>query len=52
MKRSATEKSTKTASLNRYLQAWGQHEVFVMGASAFPQNIQYNPMGMLGALAC
>ncbi len=41
----------KTSSLNRYLQAWGQHNVFVMGASAFPQNIQYNPTGMVGALA-
>ncbi len=40
-----------TSSLNRYLQAWGQHNVFVMGASAFPQNIQYNPTGMVGALA-
>jgi gluconate 2-dehydrogenase alpha chain len=41
----------KTSALNRYLQAWGQHNVFVMGASAFPQNIQYNPTGTLGALA-
>lgn len=29
-----------TSSLNRCPQAWGQHKVFVMGASAFPQNIQ------------
>jgi gluconate 2-dehydrogenase alpha chain len=41
----------KTSALNRYLQAWGQHNVFVMGASAFPQNIQYNPTGAVGALA-
>ncbi|WP_163848453.1 GMC family oxidoreductase [Pseudooceanicola aestuarii] len=40
-----------TSSLNRYLQCWGQHNVFVMGASAFPQNIQYNPTGAVGALA-
>ncbi|WP_127110853.1 GMC family oxidoreductase [Pararhodobacter zhoushanensis] len=41
----------ETSSLNRYLQTWGQHNVFVMGASAFPQNIQYNPTGAVGALA-
>ncbi len=41
----------KTSALNRYLQAWGQHNVFVMGASAFPQNLQYNPTGMVGGLA-
>jgi gluconate 2-dehydrogenase alpha chain len=41
----------KTSALNRYLQAWGQHNVFVMGASAFPQNLQYNPTGTVGALA-
>jgi len=41
----------KTSALNRYLQVWGQHNVFVMGASAFPQNIQTNPTGTVGALA-
>lgn len=40
-----------TSALNRYLQCWGQHNVFVMGAGAFPQNIQYNPTGAVGALA-
>ncbi len=39
------------SALNRYLQAWGQHNVFVMGAGAFPQNTEYNPTGMVGALA-
>ncbi|TMV88595.1 GMC family oxidoreductase [Thioclava sp. BHET1] len=41
----------KTSVINRYLQSWDCHNVFVMGASAFPQNTQYNPTGPLGALA-
>lgn len=41
----------KKSAVNRYLQCWDAHNVFVMGASAFPQNIQYNPTGMVGALA-
>lgn len=41
----------KTSALNRYLQSWDCHNVWVMGASAFPQNIQYNPTGALGGLA-
>ncbi|TQS71751.1 GMC family oxidoreductase [Rhodobacteraceae bacterium] len=40
----------KTSALNRYLQSWDCHNVFVMGASAFPQNIQYNPTGTVGGL--
>jgi gluconate 2-dehydrogenase alpha chain len=40
-----------TSAINRYLQSWGTHNVFVMGASAFPQNLQYNPTGTVGALA-
>lgn len=40
---------TKSA-LNRYLQSWDVHNVFVMGASAFPQNIQYNPTMLVGGL--
>jgi gluconate 2-dehydrogenase alpha chain len=41
----------RTSAINRYLQSWDVHNVFVMGASAFPQNIQYNPTGLVGALA-
>lgn len=37
--------------INKYLQCWDVHNVFVMGASAFPQNWAYNPTGMVGALA-
>lgn len=40
-----------TSAVNRYLQAWTQHNVFSLGAGAFPQNIQYNPTGAVGALA-
>ncbi len=40
----------KTSALNRYLQSWDVHNVFVMGASAFPQNAGYNPTGTVGAL--
>jgi gluconate 2-dehydrogenase alpha chain len=37
--------------LNRYLQSWDVPNLFVMGASAFPQNAGYNPTGTVGALA-
>jgi gluconate 2-dehydrogenase alpha chain len=40
-----------TSVVNRYLQAWDAHNLFVMGASVFPQNQSYNPTGPLGALA-
>jgi gluconate 2-dehydrogenase alpha chain len=40
----------KTSVLNRYLQSWDVSNVFVMGASAFPQNAGYNPTGTVGAL--
>jgi gluconate 2-dehydrogenase alpha chain len=32
------------------LQSWDVSNVFVMGASAFPQNAGYNPTGTVGAL--
>jgi gluconate 2-dehydrogenase alpha chain len=41
----------KSSAVNRYLQAWGAHNLFVMGASVFPQQHGYNPTGTLGALA-
>jgi gluconate 2-dehydrogenase alpha chain len=40
----------KTSALNKYLQSWDVPNVFVMGASAFPQNAGYNPTGTVGAL--
>ncbi|MDB5879377.1 MAG: family oxidoreductase, partial [Variovorax sp.] len=41
----------KTSVINRYLQSWDVPNVFVMGASAFPQNFGYNPTAVVGALA-
>ncbi|MBC7908672.1 MAG: GMC family oxidoreductase [Rhodospirillaceae bacterium] len=39
------------SAVNRFLQAWDVSNVFVPGASAFPQNAGYNPTGTVGALA-
>ena len=41
----------KTSALNRYLQSWDVPNLFVTGATAFPQNAGYNPTGTVGALA-
>jgi gluconate 2-dehydrogenase alpha chain len=41
----------KSSVVNRYLQAWNAHNLFVQGASVFPQQPGYNPTGTLGALA-
>jgi gluconate 2-dehydrogenase alpha chain len=40
----------KTSALNRYLQSWDVHNLFVTGATNFPQNAGYNPTGTIGAL--
>jgi gluconate 2-dehydrogenase alpha chain len=41
----------KTSAINRYLQSWDVDNLFVMGASAFPQNAGYNPTNTVAALA-
>jgi gluconate 2-dehydrogenase alpha chain len=41
----------KTSAVNRYLQSWDVSNLFVLGASAFPQNAGYNPTDTVGALA-
>ena len=41
----------KTSAINRYLQSWDIPNLFVQGASGFPQNAGYNPTGTLCALA-
>lgn len=41
----------KTSALNRYLQSWDVPNLFVTGASAFPQNAGYNPTNTVAALA-
>jgi len=39
------------SAVNRYLQSWDVSNLFVLGASGFPQNAGYNPTGTLAALA-
>jgi cytochrome c553 len=36
--------------VNRYLQSWDLHNLFVMGAGVFPQNAGYNPTDTVAAL--
>jgi gluconate 2-dehydrogenase alpha chain len=39
------------SALNKYLQSWDCHNLFVVGANVFPHNASYNPTGPVGALA-
>jgi len=39
-----------TSVVNRYLQSWDVSNVFVIGASNFPQNASWNPTDTVGAL--
>ena len=48
---SRTSCDEATSAINRYLQSWDVPNLFVMGASAFPQNPGYNPTGTVCALA-
>jgi gluconate 2-dehydrogenase alpha chain len=41
----------KSSALNKYLQSWDCHNLFVVGANVFPHNSSYNPTGPVGALA-
>ena len=41
-----------TSAVNKYLQSWDVSNVFVIGASAFPQNGANPPTATVGALAC
>ncbi|MCU5774083.1 GMC family oxidoreductase [Erwiniaceae bacterium BAC15a-03b] len=40
-----------TSVVNRYQQSWDMHNLFVLGASSFPNNAGYNPTGTIGALS-
>ena len=40
----------KTSVVNRYQQHWQVSNLFVIGASSFPQNAGYNPTGTVGAI--
>jgi gluconate 2-dehydrogenase alpha chain len=39
------------SAINTYLQSWDVPNVFVHGASAFPQNAGYNPTNTVAALS-
>jgi len=39
------------SAVNKYLQSWDCHNLFVVGASVYPHNSAYNPTGPLGALS-
>jgi gluconate 2-dehydrogenase alpha chain len=41
----------RTSAVNRYLQSWDVPNLFIMGATAFPQNPGYNPTNTVAALA-
>jgi gluconate 2-dehydrogenase alpha chain len=41
----------RTSAVNKYQQVWGSPNVWVVGASAFPQNYWMNPTGAVWALA-
>lgn len=40
-----------TSVVNRYLQSWECHNLFIMGASVFPHNSAYNPTALVAALS-
>ncbi|MBK4714440.1 MULTISPECIES: GMC family oxidoreductase [Tenebrionibacter/Tenebrionicola group] len=40
-----------TSVVNKYLQSWDVPNVFVLGACCFPQNLAYNPTGIVCATA-
>ncbi|WP_413738330.1 GMC family oxidoreductase [Sodalis sp. RH21] len=40
-----------TSVVNKYLQSWDVPNLFVLGACCFPQNLSYNPTGIVGATA-
>jgi len=40
----------KTSAVNKFLQSWDLHNLFVMGTAVYPQNPGYNPTGTVGAL--
>lgn len=45
-----TGANPQTSAVNRYCQSWDVPNLFVFGASAFPQNLGYNPTGLIGGL--
>jgi gluconate 2-dehydrogenase alpha chain len=43
--------NSRDSAVNKYLQSWDCHNLFVVGANVFPHNASYNPTGPVGALA-
>src|SRR5258708_33691074 len=41
----------RQSALNKYLQSWERHNLFVVGANVFWHKSSYNPTGPVGALA-
>src|SRR2546421_597 len=41
----------RESAVNKYLQNWDCHNLFVVGANVFAHNSSYNPTGPVGALA-
>jgi gluconate 2-dehydrogenase alpha chain len=41
----------RESALNKYLQSWDCHNLFVVGANVFAHNASYNPTGPVGAFA-
>ena len=46
-----TGTTPENSVVNKYLQSWDIANLFVVGASAFPQIPSFNPTGTVGALA-
>ncbi|WP_203074687.1 GMC family oxidoreductase [Falsiroseomonas ponticola] len=44
-------RNPRESVVNKYLQHWQLHNLFVLGAGVFPHNAAYNPTGPVGALA-
>ena len=44
-------KTPRDSVVNKYLQHWQMHNLFVLGAGVFPHNSAYNPTGPVGAFA-
>jgi gluconate 2-dehydrogenase alpha chain len=41
----------RTSAVNKYLQSWDYHNLFVVGANVFAHNGAYQPTGLVGALS-
>jgi choline dehydrogenase-like flavoprotein len=51
LRHQGSDSNPRDSALNKYLQSWDCHNLFVVGANVFPHNASYNPTGPVGALA-